>query len=298
MPLLQVATPPPQTELPEHYRGLLGRLKDPRDPRDYQVRSLFSVAPKRIKRQNSRMWMPPTRDRRYNQGRTSSCVEHGITHAIYGMPQPRHVLVAWEHFELYHRAQQIDEWPGEEPSYYGTSVRAGLAAAAETRIVTDPDPTMPGQVIQRPVNGVIESYHRVEDFEDLKDLMCSDDYHLGCSIVIGTDWGGDGMYQVDKQGFLDATHPDDGGHCWWLYFMNLRDNWCMGMNSWGTTPEESGMLLGGNFKLRIEGDDGLRHLWDRGADGWVIVQRNSTLSRLARKSGVISRTERRLYEQT
>lgn len=281
MPLLKVDEPPPQTDLPEHAVGRLGRLKDPQDPRDYQVRSLLRAAPRKIKRQNGRMWMPPPKPRRLNQWRTSSCVEHAITHAVYGHPQPRRVLVPWEHYALYRRAQQIDEWPGEEPAYFGTSVRAGLQAATETWQVTE----QIGDTIRtRDVRGPIESYYRVTDFEDLLDLLCADEYSIGCSIVMGTDWGGDGMYQVDKDGFLDASRPDDGGHAWWLHHGNIRDNWVSGLNSWGLDPAESGMLPGGGFKLRITGDDGLEKLWRRNADAWVIVQRNSALSRLAREA--------------
>lgn len=282
MPLQQVDEPPPQTDLPESAVGRLGRLKDPQDPRDYQVARLLAAAPRRIKRQNARLWLPPQKDRRLNQGRTSSCVEHAITHAIYGHPAPRRVLVPWDHFSLYRRAQQIDEWPGQEPSYYGTSVRAGLQAANELWTVTEPSASIAGGLQTRQVNGPVESYWRVEDFDDLKDLLMADEYSVGSSIVMGTDWS-DGMWEVDPDGFLhfDRTRVR-GGHAWWLYHGNERENSCTGLNSWGLTTQESGMLTGGAFKLHLEGGDGLRALFDNAGDAWVFAQRSSALSRLAR----------------
>lgn len=287
MPLLKVDSPPPQTEVPEQLVGRLGRLKDPQDQRDYQVRRLLAAAP-RIQRQNSRTWLPPLNAQKLNQGQTSSCVEHAITHAIYGHPQPRRVRVPWEHFALYHRAQQIDEWAGEEPSYYGTSIRAGLEAASKPWTVGEgqgavlSDQPVTVNVSTHEALGPVESYHRVEDFEDLLDLLASDLYELGCSIVIGTDWSGN-MFQVDKDGLLHFDRSDiAGGHAWWLNYVNLRRGLAGGLNSWGTSADESGMREGGSFLLPLY-DAGLKELWDRGADGWVIVQRNSLLSRLAQK---------------
>jgi hypothetical protein len=44
------------------------------------------------------------------------------------------------------------------------------------------------------------------------------------------------------------------------------------------------MLPGGGFKIPLKASGGVRDLWDRGADGWVIVQRKSALSRLAHEA--------------
>jgi hypothetical protein len=273
MPLLTADEPPPQTPLPADLVGRLGRLKDPQDPRDYQIRALLRAAPHRIARQNARAWLPPRLSRRLDQGRTSSCVEHAITHAIYGHPQPRNVAVPWRQFELYRRAQQIDEWPGAEPRYYGTSVRAGLQAATEMW------PGKDGGL----VSGPVESYYRVEDYDDALDLLSSDDYGLGCSLVVGTDWSGS-MFQVDAKGVIEFDPGDNaGGHAWWLRYINQSKGLCGGLNSWGTDAQQSGMLPGGGFFLPLK-QNGLRDLWDRGADAWVLVQRGSALSSLAERA--------------
>jgi len=231
---------------------------------------LLSAAP-RIRRQNARVWLPPLLKNRLDQGRTSSCVEHAITHAVYGFPQPRRQPVPWPHFALYRKAQDLDEWPGAEPLYYGTSLRAGLQAATEPWLDLSGVGTAPP---------VIESYYRVEDYEDLLDLLCADDYSLGCSICIGTDWSNN-MFQVDDKGYL-FFHPTEvgGGHAWWLNYANIKEGVCGGLTSWGTQAKLSGMMQGGGFKLPLSD---LRLLWDRGADGWVIIQPRSPFARIARE---------------
>lgn len=55
----------------------------------------------------------------YDQGSEGACVGFGSSRACSIMNRVR-----YDGFALYHRAQQIDEWPGE--NYDGTSVRAGM----------------------------------------------------------------------------------------------------------------------------------------------------------------------------
>ena len=55
----------------------------------------------------------------YNQGAEGACVGFGISRLTSQLNRK-----LYDGFWLYHEAQKIDEWPGED--YDGTSVRAGL----------------------------------------------------------------------------------------------------------------------------------------------------------------------------
>lgn len=55
----------------------------------------------------------------YDQGREGACVGYAVSRALSLMNRQR-----YDALELYHAAQAIDEWPGED--YEGTSTRAGL----------------------------------------------------------------------------------------------------------------------------------------------------------------------------
>lgn len=109
-----------------HYARGLGRIPalDARDQR-YSAGNLLRVAP------------APVKDKGYatgpilDQGSTPRCVGFSIAGVIGGGPimqlaAERGPVIAGE---LYTRAQQLDEWPGE--AYDGTSVRAGFKAAVE-----------------------------------------------------------------------------------------------------------------------------------------------------------------------
>lgn len=300
MPLQKVDTPPPQSDVAPLHRGKLGRLQDPPDERDYKARSILAQRP-RIPRQNARYWLGPPYHLRQNQARVSACTEEGLEHAIYGFPQPRRIPCPWSPFALYHRAQELDEWEGGErpparqpgqPYYEGSSCRAACQAATEKWPVIEN--TVGGVVLNdRPVTvdlvikmvaGPVESYFRVEEWDEALDFLACDDYDLGCSLYVGTNWS-EGMFQVDPDGFL---HYDPnriaGGHAWWLNYINQKENRCGGLNSWGLTPEESGMMEGGDFYLPLNGNDGLRRMFDDGADFWVIVQPKTALAALARKA--------------
>lgn len=59
----------------------------------------------------------------YDQGEEGACVGFGVSRAMTMLNR-----VTYDAFWLYHEAQKMDEWPGED--YDGTSVRAGLGVAA------------------------------------------------------------------------------------------------------------------------------------------------------------------------
>jgi hypothetical protein len=60
----------------------------------------------------------------YDQGSEGACVGFGVSRA-----QTMLNRVEYDALELYHAAQQVDEWPGDD--YDGTSVNAGLKVARD-----------------------------------------------------------------------------------------------------------------------------------------------------------------------
>ena len=67
-----------------------------------------------------------------DQGSEGACVGFGWTGFLNAKPVT-HEFDNDTGFEVYHRAQQIDEWPGED--YSGTSVRAGAKVMVEREYI-------------------------------------------------------------------------------------------------------------------------------------------------------------------
>lgn len=120
-----------------------------------------------------------------DQGQEGSCVGHGVAHELAAKPV---VVGGIDHafaLDLYHRAQVIDEYPGE--AYSGTSVLAGMKAAAE--------------------RGFFPEYRWAFD---LTDVVLALGHHG--PVVFGVDWW-TGMFEPDDHGFLNVTGQVEGGHC-------------------------------------------------------------------------------------
>ena len=158
-----------------------------------------------------------------NQGATSSCVGHAVVARLQGHPVPmqpegrrgRRVL-PWDPFEVYAAAQQVDEWPGAEPAYYGTSVRAGLKV---------------GQAA-----GLVVSYHTVLTVADMRRYVL---WGRGGGLVVGTDWKS-GMWDTDPEGFVRYRGATEGGHAWYVYGASERRQAFRAQNSWGPAWGDKG----------------------------------------------------------
>src|SRR5438093_9345446 len=70
-------------------------------------------------RSKEKVWQLPAH--LLNQGSTNSCVGHACAHFILAAPIMSHSIDA---IALWHRAQEIDEFPGNEGTNSGTSVRS------------------------------------------------------------------------------------------------------------------------------------------------------------------------------
>ena len=147
--------------------------------REYPVRALFGSDPKPPR---SYTWRC---DLHLNQGTTSSCVGHAWAHEVAGKPIVEDADSALA-MKLYHRAQQIDPWPGEEPAYFGTSILAGVKAAEEL--------------------GYFKEYRWAFSLDDL--IMA-----VGYTgpAVLGLPWYTD-MFTPDSKGFIKPGGVNAGGH--------------------------------------------------------------------------------------
>src|SRR5207248_3530031 len=82
-------------------------------------------------RSQEKVWLLPAH--LLNQGSTNSCVGHACAHFILAAPIMEH---STDPIALWHRAQEIDEFPNNEGTNTGTSVRAGFKVLQEQNLIT------------------------------------------------------------------------------------------------------------------------------------------------------------------
>ena len=189
----------------------LGRLFKP-DDRDeaYHIRTLLTPDKMEAGR-DFRLWWP--HGWWGNQGETSMCVEYAWQHWLADGPVSQ--IGSKERGTsgepiikpigtLYHEAQKIDEWPGED--YEGTSVRAGA------KVLQD--------------RGYIGSYHWAWDLETVIDAVIS----LG-PVVMGTNWYWN-MFDAWKEP-ISVSGDLAGGHAWKIDAADRKSAIIRAKNSWG-----------------------------------------------------------------
>jgi hypothetical protein len=132
-----------------------------------------------------------------DQGREGACVGFGWTGELLASPMPfRTDDTQANEFALsvYRRAQQLDQWAGE--NYSGTSVLAGAKVMKE--------------------KGYISGYRWAFNMDDLRSAVISEG-----PVVIGVPWK-DGMYETRPSGLVDISGEPIGGHCLFLTGYNPR----------------------------------------------------------------------------
>jgi hypothetical protein len=131
-----------------------------------------------------------------DQGQEGACVGFSWTHELAAWPaEVKDLNDPWAQ-GLYHEAQQLDEWPGE--NYDGTSVIGG-AKAVHNR-------------------GYMESYRWATTMDD---LVLAVGYHG--PVVIGVDWL-DSMFDPRPSGLLDTSGKVAGGHAILIRGVTLKSN--------------------------------------------------------------------------
>lgn len=129
-----------------------------------------------------------------DQGNDGACVGFGHTGRRGARPKPHPEVDNNLAFDIYHEAQELDEWPGHD--YDGTSVLAG-AKAMKAR-------------------GFYKEYRWGFSIDDA--LMALS--HHG-PVVFGFPWM-DSMFTTDPNGFLDISGKEAGGHCIYAYSVILK----------------------------------------------------------------------------
>lgn len=178
-----------------------------------------------------------------SQSSTSHCVRYGTTHVLTLEPIVR--FDAWQlTHNLYEWAQANDAWDGGEPSYYGTSVDAGL------------------QFLLHQAK-VIQEYRWCRDMTDVRARLTAKSSDGGGPIVVGTDFYS-GMGNLDqKPATLEAPAqwtPDGnywGGHCYvWRGWRKA------------TAKRSAKVLIGNSHQGNYEGE------MDADAAEWLVFGQN------------------------
>lgn len=104
-----------------------GRILDRRVQFDERSRLYRAVEGIEEAPLRSRQWKCDTHN---DQGREGACVGFAWSHELAAKPKPIPTDAEYAK-RIYHRARQLDPWPGEE--YEGTSVLAGVQAVQEIK---------------------------------------------------------------------------------------------------------------------------------------------------------------------
>jgi hypothetical protein len=214
-------------------------LRQKPDPRD----GMFMVPRRRVARPpRTHYW--PFFSQPLDQGNTGTCVEHGWRSWAIAAPivSTRRVS-AFPQYSLYREMITIDEWDDNDVDpdlEFGTSVRAGA------KVFRD--------------HGFLDVFRWSPNVETTVDLLAYE-----TPIVIGVPWY-TGMFEVDKNGFIDFGGRVEGGHCVCLIGWSQSRGAARGINSWGS--------WGQNGRFWILGEDLER--WHREDGEFCIAQERRT----------------------
>lgn len=140
-----------------------------------------------------------------DQGPDGACTGFSTAHELASRPVEVPGVTNELATQLYHRAREIDVWPGED--YEGSSVLAAIKAAAEL--------------------GYYSEYRWAFGVADLA---------LGVSrqgpAVIGINWY-TGMLSPDARGVVQVTGKVEGGHAILVTGFNVKTQMFRLHNSWG-----------------------------------------------------------------
>ena len=189
----------------------LREVSDPRlnrvpffDPRskDFPIRTLVAG-----KRRRAYTW----RHVQLDQGREGACTGFAVAMEAAARPVAVKGITDDVARQVYRRAKEIDEWPGED--YDGSSVLAAIKAGTERGWYTEYRWALgPG----------------AEAAEN--DLALAVGYRG--PAVLGT-WWYEGMYSADEEGYLNVTGQRVGGHAWLVTSYSLKRDAYFTPNSWG-----------------------------------------------------------------
>lgn len=190
----------------------LGRIVVPDDrDRAFPMKAALELAvPPRPARKTWRIWW------KGDQGDTPMCVGYSWHGFLRSLPLlQRDPSALW----IYKRAQQIDEWPGEE--YEGSSVRAGVKALQE--------------------KGLIKNYVWAYNVDTIVEWLARNG-----PVVLGTTWYED-MFTPDRNGVVVPGGRIAGGHAYEAIGYDDPTEMIICQNSWGDP-----WGLNGRFKISYD----------------------------------------------
>lgn len=179
-----------------------------------------------------------------NQGPDGACVGFAWAQELAARPVVVKGLGYAAGMAFYRRAQQLDEWPGEEPTYVGTSVLAGAKAVMEA--------------------GHLREYRWAFGADELAVAVSRQG-----PAVIGIDWHRD-MFSPDAAGWIRPTGDVVGGHAILVRGYNVRLRRFLLHNSWGAQWGGRGLAPPG---CAFISHDDLADLLARWGDCCVPVKR-------------------------
>lgn|GEM_PF-6870854 len=180
-----------------------GFVQEP-DPRDGNF-PLGAVVPSVANpRTKEKVWELPAH--LLNQGSTNSCVGHACAHFVLAAPMMNHSVDA---IAIWRRAQQIDEFPGNEGTNQGTSVRAGFKVLREMNLITS-------------------DYRWADNADEALRFILTRG-----TIVVGSKWY-PGMSQPAHGIMRLSGSPGNTGHAYLLFGFTPDQDAFLVANSWGS----------------------------------------------------------------
>lgn len=148
-----------------------------------------------------------------DQGREGACTGFATAHELDAEPDHVEGVSAELALQLYHRAQQLDEWPGE--NYSGSSVLAAVTAAKEL--------------------GYIAEFRWAFGEDDLAIAVSN----VG-PAVLGITWY-EGMSETDENGYIEPTGAVVGGHAIACIGIDVETGDYLLLNSWSAAWGRDGV---------------------------------------------------------
>lgn len=173
-----------------------------------------------------------------DQGPDGACVGFGWAHELAARPVEVAAVTYQIAMDVYHEAQKVDEWPGED--YEGSSVLAGA------------------KVVQKA--GFMDEYRWAFG---LQDVLLTLSYHG--PVVLGVNWR-DSMMQPPDSGIVEVGDSVAGGHCILANGISVKRKLVRLHQSWG--------LEWGVFGDCFVTWDGLAKLLDEEGEACVPVRRD------------------------
>jgi hypothetical protein len=176
--------------------------------RNYPIRALLGAHVPPV----TKIWAC---DQFLDQGQEGACVGFAWTHELVADPEMVPNLDATFARQIYYRAQQLDQWPGED--YSGTSVLAGAKATVES--------------------GWLVEYRWAFTLDDVLETLA----FVG-PVIFGLDWYA-GMMNPDVDGIIHPTGSVVGGHAILGRGVDVDAEVVMLHNSWGPDWGRGGTCL-------------------------------------------------------